>query len=447
MANRTDKTSEAIINTLGLLDPEKHSTLFAAYGDQGQSAFQMLNYMGRVSGASQTSFSHFELQRFHSYLSIDADVTDPGAGNALVFVVDAQYVTNGNVYVQPGDTIWLRDTPGVKLRVSTVAGTTVTAVPLKAAQAAGAVTAGDIVIIGSSSHAEGSGQPDAKTTETTEITYQMQIIKTTSAVTGTAQALSTYLGDYELTGEGINGYADVDTIAAEYRHYLQIDEALLTGVASDNIADVRHSSGLITEMDARSFDLPTDDFVLANFQSMDRYLTTQHSGKRIGIFASNTRKQEIRENLDTYFKDTNIERAAATAEKAIFGADKMDAMRASINFTYFTNGNFTFCLSEYEGLDNERVYNQGDVTTNDFQGYAMALPMENFRDSDNALSSHLGMRYLEGNGVSRKMKIWEGGANAKVPTNDVDERAVWCLSELGGQFKKLNQGVFIKRAS
>ena len=243
-------------------------------------------------------------------------------------------------------------------------------------------------------------------------------------------------------GASISNFGDMDHIVAQYRHYLKLDSMLLTGQASDNITGVRHASGLIPEMDARGTDQAVADYDIAQFLAAERILTKNHAPKQIGIFAATYRQQQIRQNLDTYFKDSNIDRARQTAEAQIFGKNK-DAMRATLDFAYFTTGKYTFMLSDYEGLDNEATFNiAADETTAYYQNIGMVIPMPSYRDKKGQLSFYVGCKYLRG----RKMIIGEEGLASSKRTTDVDERNIYCLSEMGGEFTKLNQTILIKES-
>lgn len=427
--------------TLGLVKPEEHQELMRPYEDQGQSMFQKLHYMGRVNPTANKTVTHTEEERFHETFDSDGGVVAPGAGNNVVVTVDAAFISNGKPYARVGDLVE-NQTSRAKYRVESISTDELTLKPLKTTTNA-AVVDGDTWSIYSSAFAENTGQPASVVPGAIKISYTTQIIKETFGVSGTELATQIWT-PYREDGASTIVWASEGLMAAEYRQMLKIDGAFLVGEEADNLGDVNTMSGLITEMEARGLDQSIATYNVAQFDVTDRYLTKQYAPKHIGIFAAAFRQQQIRQQLTDYFKDSNIQAVTKAAASALFGND--EALQATVNFSYFTNGRRTWCMGDYQGLDNPTTFNIGDEATNPYQNLALMIPMDEFKTEEGAFGSHIGIRYLSFNNQNRMMQVSTDGKQAPIPIGDIDNQLTYWLTECTGQYMKINQTVLVSAA-
>lgn len=192
------------VNSLNMHKPEYDEELTYRYGDQGLYGFMKM--IGAEKAVSSLKYSHFEEDR--SYPKIKATVAvAPAAGAVATFALDAAATlaigqqdpytgtaTKDVIVPRVNDTIMVKPSAGVtsagayiKCLVLTVdkAAGTFTAQPLNAADTIPAIAVAQEIVIFGSAHGEGSGQPEAMSSSTTEFSNTLQIIKDTFKITGT----------------------------------------------------------------------------------------------------------------------------------------------------------------------------------------------------------------------------------------------------------------------
>jgi len=443
-----------IVSGFDIHKPEKLNVLFARYGDQGASYFQLLRSMGFEKEVSLDTYSHFEENRIHEICHVDANVVQPAVGATITFVLDSVDLdANNNFYVRMWDIILFpNEVTGsvTDIDVTTPTAPEITCTLNVVTEQFPALTAGDELVIFTNAFSEGSGQPDSAIRGTWEYENDAQIIKETIGYTGSEMVNQTWF-DVTSMGYKIPAYYFLGQVDIDYRMALRIDGALLWGkrttntalVDSDTGRAVKTTEGLIPYIRrvGNEQTYTAGSFDVAEFDEMDRTLDREHAGNYILGLLGIELHQDIENSLKTYFTNTNIVYAKETTNEALF--NKNDSLAASVNFHYLTKSERTFLFKRMGVFNNPKLYG---ATGYEAPKMGVFMPINKRKDpvSGNMVES-IGTRYRGLGRYNRRMEVWQvGGAGEGLKVTEFDKRNTYQRCHVGAHFRGGNQFVLLE---
>ncbi len=450
-----------VLSGFDFYKPEFLEKLFRRYGDQGMSYFQILRMMGFETASGNDTYGHFEENRTHEVIFVDAGNSTLGAGAGVSGII-ALHVdsvdANGDYYPRVGNTVlWPTGEIGT-ITAITVSGTVdITVLPNDVLDDLPTVIDGDPLVINSMQWSEGSGQPIGAVKGTFKYENDAQIIKETLQVTGTDMVNQTWFTKYGDDGQSIVGYWTVGLMDLDYRMNLAIDGALLFGkrvtnanlTGPDNAYLNKGTEGLFPYIkrvgDKRN--VAEGAFGIGDFDSIDRYLDQQGVSKYSLTLMGINRHQEIEDALKAYFQDTNIVYAKDIVNSDIFKAN--ESLGATVNFKYLTKSERLFMFKRFNNLNNPKTYG---VTNFESKGgytqpnYAVFLPVGSTKDaSSKKLVNNIGCRFRALGNYSRRMEVFQiGGAGPqRLKVSQIDELNTYQRAHIGAHYASGNQMVWV----
>ena len=218
-----------LLNSLfGIEKPQISNVLYKKSG-YDLTLIQLLASLGMIEETAGVDVSHFEEDYLASPV-VNKTLTSAGAAGASVnFTLDptALYSGTNDFYVQVNDRLRFAD--GTVGEVSAVDVSTPTApvITVKPASATGvipAVAAGSQIGIITNRQNEVNGERKSAYRAPTKYTYPLQIISTTTAISGTAEAVEKWYNRYD-GGEDAKAFMK-NVINATYEHYKAISYAM-----------------------------------------------------------------------------------------------------------------------------------------------------------------------------------------------------------------------------
>lgn len=447
-----------IVSGFDIHKPEKLNVLFARYGDQGASYFQLLRSMGFEKQVSLDTYSHYEENRIHEIVKVAGNVSSGGVGATITFTIDPDSLdADYNFYVRLWDIILFPNEVTGSVTLIADAGTStpdVTCTLNDDTEAFPDLTADDELIIISNAFSEGSGQPDSAIRGTWEYENDAQIIKETIGFTGTEMVNQTWF-DVTSMGYKIPAYYFLGQVDIDYRMALRIDGALLFGKRTVNTAlvdattgrPIKTTEGMVPYIrrvgNEQSYTSGT--FSVTEFDEMDNTLDREGAGNYILGLLGITLHQDIENALVTYFADTNIQYARQTTNEVLFKAN--ESLGASVNFKYLTKSERTFLFKRMGVLNNPKLYGATGYE-NIGPKLGMFLPINKRKDpvSGNMVES-IGTRYRGLGRYNRRMEVWQvGGAGEGLKVTEFDTRNTYQRCHIGAHFRGGNQFVLMEPA-
>lgn len=447
-----------IISGFDIHKPEKMNVLFSRYGDQGASYFQLLRSLGFEKEVSLDTYGHYEENRIHEVVIVDAIVAQPAIGADLVFVIDANSLdANNNFYLRKWDIILFpNEVTGsvTEIDVTTPTAPEVTCVLNDDTEQFPALTAGQELIITSNAFSEGSGQPEGAVRGTWEYDNDAQIIKETIGYTGSEMVNQTW---FNVTTQGVKipAYYHLGQVDIDYRTALRIDGALLFGkrtvnsllIDPDTGRPIKTTEGAIpyTRRVGNEQSYTSGAFDVLEFDEMDNTLDREGAGNYIMGLLGITLHQDIENSLVTYFADTNIQYARQTTNEVLFNAN--ESLGASVNFKYLTKSERTFLFKRMGVLNNPKLYGATGYE-NIGPKLGLFMPINKKKDpvSGNMVES-IGTRYRGLGRYNRKMEVWQvGGAGEGLKVTEFDKRNTYQRCHVGAHFRGGNQFVLMEPA-
>lgn len=447
-----------IVSGFDIHKPEKMNVLFSRYGDQGASYFQLLRSLGFESEVSLDTYSHYEENRIHEVIIVDAIVSQPAIGADIVFVIDALSLdANNNFYLRKWDIILFpNEVTGsvVDIDVSTPTAPSITVTLNDDTEQFPALTAGQELIITSNAFSEGSGQPESAIRGTWEYENDAQIIKETVGYTGSEMVNQTW---FNVTSQGtkIPAYYHLGQVDIDYRTALRIDGALLYGKRTVNSAlldtdtgrPIKTTEGAIpyTRRVGNEQSYTAGAFDVLEFDEMDNTLDREGAGNYICGLLGIKLHQDIENSLKTYFTDTNIIFAQKTTNEVLFNNN--ESLAASVNFKYLTKSERTFLFKRMGVLNNPKLYGAtGYENLGPKLGLFMPINKKKDPVSGNMVES-IGTRYRGLGRYNRKMEVWQvGGAGEGLKVTEFDKRHTYQRCHVGAHFRGGNQFVLMEPA-
>ena len=444
-----------IVSGFDIWKPEKLNVLFARYGDQGASFFQLIRSMGFEKEVSLDTYSHYEENFIHEVVWVGSTESAGSAGAASTFVLGPESLdANNNFYLRLWDILLFPNevTASVTIiNVSTPSAPVITVTPNVSTEAIPVVTDGDQLVIMSNAFSEGSGQPEGAIRGTYEYENDVQILKETIGYTGTEMTNQTWF-DITSMGYKIPAYYFLGQVDIDYRMALRIDGALLWGKRTDNtITDgvtgrpIKSTEGLIPYIRRLGNEQTYTDgsFSVTEFDDMDNTLDRNFAGNYIlGLLGLNVH-QQIENALVSYFANTNIVFAKETVNEVLF--NRNESLGASVNFKYLTKSERTYLFKRMGVFNHPKLYG---ATGYDFNKFGVFMPINKRKDpvSGNMVES-IGTRYKGLGRYNRRMEVWQvGGAGEGLKVTEFDTRNTYQRCHVGAHFRGINQFVLLEPA-
>lgn len=443
--------SNELVSSFDVHKPEKLAELFKRFGDQGLGWFTMLDSMGFKLPVAQESYSHFEEDRFIDVLTVNANVAAPGAGNDISFVLSSVSLdSNNNYYARLWDTIMFpNEVIGtiVNINDATPSAPVITVRPNTLTDAIPALTAGQQLIITSNNHSEASGQPESVISGVTEFTNYPQIVKEAFSVSGTEMTNQSWL---QLKGMEGAPYYWVGQAQADYRYAKSLDGALLFGKGTTNTAlvdpatgnPIVSTEGLVPAIRRRGNTIVSapGTWGVPDYDNMTRIFDREGTSMRILSLMGLNKMQENDNALKSYFNNTNIQFAKASASDALFGGNAK--LEAILDFSYLTKSDYTFMFKKMGQFTNPKLYGAEGYPMKD---YALFLPVGKLKDPKSGkLMDNIGVRYKKLANTNRMLEVWNGDSGAgPIKVSGIDKMNTYWRGHFGAHQMGCNQMILV----
>jgi hypothetical protein len=439
------------ITTLDLQARKVLPQLTRRYGSQGKEFFDTIRALGfeRVDGIQ--TIEHYEEEWIWNNFAI---ASQTGAGtNTGTFVLAASALDpNSKFFPQVGNTIILAgDIPASIISITGAGTSTVTlsVVTHDTNDLIPTVAAGQELFIASSVAAEGSGQPGSIISGIISWANKTQTIKSTRVASG--RELSTESWIKMVGSDKVESWANKGFLDLEYEQQLKIQGAFLSGKQITNTGMIINGQslvgegtrGLLPELNsyAIQYGYTPGTWELQDYYNMVKAMKKQYTNQFVALFCGLEFGQEQDQMLFEANKDTAVV-YAERAKTALFGAgDDGREMDMHIGFKYLHVDGYTFCIKNIDSFYHPKLYGTSGYN---YVQRGMAIPLQRYKDpiTKNSIPS-IGVVYRGLGKYNRKMKVWQTGANADVPTDDFDVKRVNMLTEMAGEFFATNQMVNI----
>ncbi len=413
-------TLETYVNILDIHKPEIANLLVDRYA--GKNLLDFFAATGREEQISQASFSHYEKDLIHEYLTVQGTVGDPGAGTASTFTIaSTDYKNSGTLSIgQPNQLVRIQKN-GVLAMITakdttTPSAHTITIAPLKATADIGALAAGDVIIIYSNAYAEDTGQPLSEDSSTIKYTFYMQKIKRSYTVSGDESTNITWFDVKGPKGQVknlwyLNGLLDT---AAKFDVDLELAMLIGDTITNTALAGIQTMQGFIPFITANGgivqhtggaglWSLPQMDQMI---RKMNKNFAAKENTVWMGL--------PLRQDTDNFLQNLTPNGAIVYGS---FNGSKEIAL--SFGFSSFHRSGYTFHFKQYDMFDHPKLL--GAPGGND--GYSgMVLPMDTTKDAATGKSiPTITLCYKGAGGYSRKYESWQTGGAVLPPNERTDE--------------------------
>jgi len=444
--NTSGYSQSGILAAIDVVRPDFQTKLFNQYGDQFAKEFLLLKRMQATRDIRNASGGfHFEEDRYDTYVEVKANAGTTGSTLGFTLAT-SQIETVGSVrtcYLNIGDYIYDPTTfKRYEVVTKTDDGTdfTFTAKEING-QTATAPSAGKRYGIYTNAYKENTGQPDAKSSFWTKYSFKLQTLKTTALITGNAAVDKLYPETDEL-GNVVGNWGGVQRTQAEFRHLKQSMGQLVLGKESTASGLTQTTGGMMDTFASRanSIDIQAGVDIDTMKDLIDVLKPNATPNNYMGWLTRNVNR-DLQSSLQTLFANQNIEAVRRQSAEMIFGAGEASVgFMAAFDYQTLTLEGMTFNFRLFDISYDPEVFGL-DPAINQFCSTAYFMPSARATDAEGSLRRNMELNYgFNGdNGQSRMLKIWETGANAPVPTNDVDNRVTNYLSHFGLDFFAMKQ--------
>lgn len=436
--------------------PDQYAQLLNKH-NEGMPWIAQITSLGWERSVDSNPYFHHEDTPAHTTIVVDANVADAGAGNDLVFVLDALSLDASNrYYVQVGDQIRMNNNHTGVITDITVSGggatVTVTVTPNLSTATLGAVTAGDVLAVNSNAFAEGTDQPAGRVTPTVKYENYPQIMKQTINISGTELTNATWYTS-QSDGGSVTSIWNVQLLPAEIRHLKAISGACLfsekttstiadpTGYNSNNLYTTH---GLFPELGDQGIQLgaTTSTFTLANLTTAAIGMDRQYAhDTNVLCYLGHLRYNAMEDTLSAQFQDANI----SATSKAFNEQLGIESLTGTLNFKYLHARSRTFGFKQINEFRDPSVANFDDSPIPDhgfFCGSGKVMDPKS-----KARNNKICFTYKKSGTYSRRMEVWSNGvADERIKIGSVDAKNMFWLSECGNETFAANQMVFMYRS-
>jgi hypothetical protein len=444
--NTAGYAQSGILAASDFVRPDFQTKLFNQYGDQFAKEFLLLKRMQatRAIRNAQGGF-HFEEDRYDTYIEVKANAST--TGSTLKFTIaTSQIETVGSIrtcYLNVGDFIIDPVTfkrYEVTSKVDDGTDFTFNAKEING-QTATVPTAGKRYGIYTNAYGENTGQPDAKSSFWTKYSFKLQKLKTSALITGDAAVDKLYPETDEL-GNVVGNWGGVQRTQAEFRHLKQSMGQLILGKESTASGVTQTTGGMMDTFATRanSIDIQSGVDLDTMKDLIDALKPNAVPNNYMGWLTRNVNRP-LQSALFEYTKNANIEAVRRHSAEMIFGAgEASEGLMATFDYQTLTLEGMTFNLRLFDVSYDPELFGL-DHEFNQFCSTAYFMPSGKATDPTGVMRRNMELTYAENgdNGQSRMFKIWETGANAPTPTNDIDNRVTNYLTHFGLDFFAIKQ--------
>lgn len=427
--------------------PKWYSRLVNQYGDQGAEFVGMIQAMGWSSKTDVKLIQHYEDDWIWDSFMVESQA---GGGATATLTISAASILNGRFFPIVGDIIEFpnKDASGnaIQARVETVGANTIAVRVAKSGWTIPATTTGQTLIVGTNLSAEGTGQPASK--RTTFNLYQNTFARVKSSVDMTGDAMTEALKwqEYELIdGRKVTGIVSQTSLELDFKQMKAEQYTMLSGQRYDNITQdgksIEGTEGMFAAMQRASIPFPYTTFGMSSFDAIEKSLSSVYAGQISGFLQGIDLDITTENVLVDYFKFTDIDYKAKTANTQLFGED--EGLAQSVNFKYLEKAKRMFAFKRWTSMQDPKQYG---AVGYDYTGRGVIFPLKKNNVDPNTKAKIPTIRtvYRALDGYDRQKEMFTtGSANvAKYGnTNDVDNRVLNCRSHFGPEFFALAQWV------
>lgn len=442
-----------IETSFNILKPDKWAQLMRSHGKQKSEYFSVITQLGFKVAATNETYSHFEDDWIHETVKAAAPIVIGAAGADTTFVIDPQSLDSDNrFYLREKDAILLQN--GVRAYVRDIDTTTPTAPVVTISPfdptAVATVTAADELAIYTNGADEGTDQPKGRFSGTREYSNDLQIIKETLSVTGTAMTDGLWFTSFGYKGENgetLSAYYIKGQKEAEFRIALSMEGACLFGERNTNPLNIdpetgkqlKSTEGTYTYMEKNGniVNYTSGSFTVSKFNEINKIADKEVAPDNYCAFLGIDIHDEFDDTFVDYNKDTNI----SFTESVTGGKKKID-----IGFDMLRKSGRSYGFKRLDSFSNAKTYG---ATGYDYVSQGMFIPLGyNKALSGNQTTSlpTVGMRHKALGGYDRYMEVWDNsgaGVGRKVTQND--SRNLFLRTHIGSHNMVGNQMILLKK--
>ena len=448
--NTSGYQQSSILAVSDFVRPDFQTKLFKQYG-QFMDDLLLLKRMQATRPIRNASGGfHFEESFYDTYIEVKADA-GTAAAKLTFTIANTQIETVGSkrtVYVTEGDLIMdmatntrgqvvkvdglLASSGDITIEVESLTGTSWT-VP----------TAGKQYAIYSNAYDENSGQPNAKSSSWDKFSFKLQTLKTSALITGNA-AIDQLFPETDENGNFVGNWGGVQRTQAEFRHLKSTIGQLILGIESDASGVSQTTHGMMDRFAtlANGVSVDTASIGIDDLEALIDALKPNNPDNNFMGWLCRGINRPLQAALATEFQNANISAVRRQSAEMIFGsAENVESMYATFDFECVVKEGMVFNLRSFDLSYDPQVFGVGGLDKNLFVNTAYFMPSGTGVDAQGMTRRHMELAYgVNGdNGQDRMLKIWETGANAPVPTNDIDNRLTHYLTHFGLDFFSLKQ--------
>ena len=420
--------TRGIVSDLSILKPQYYPKFINKYGAENYTMLlEMLGFKGQVK--SQV-IRHWEnLGKLHQAVQVQANVTGATNGSAVTFTLTSgsHYDSGTKSPIRVGEVVEIAST-GIQGKVVSVDKTssgahTATVRPLKSTQqfesaaVDGRLDANEWILFrGQAAVGEASSKGDAMIPRVEEVLNYVSEIREDWRVTDRAMIEEIWFGDNY-------SYKGLEDAVKRYMNNKEFTLMFGNDITNTNAsATSKNTIGLLNQIENRGTGVSYTAGGLdrAKLHEITRVLDFNGGAVENHLLADVFLRQELDDELFDLYD------AGAILWGTVGGNKEAAAM---YGFGSITMDGYTFHIKKYLPFSPEAVYG-ATPTDHQYKNYGIVVPMSQGRDPQT------GERYnsieITYNNVNGKdLHIWETGAFAKSPTNDIAELNVHHLCYAG----------------
>ncbi len=419
----------AFATTMDVSMPSKRNKLVRQYGDQGLSVIDILQSLGYFEPVAQIEWSHFLEEWIVGNFTVDSINV---AGTQATIVIAASSIdADGKFYPRIGDDLLFPATNDTA-HITNISGTTITCELYDISSSYAGVVAGQTISIYSNAFREGTTQPDPRAAKFSEQTFKAKIIKETVTSTNTELDVQTWFNSMT-DGQGIPTLFSKAVLDAEYRMKAYSTGAALFDQPANNTAltstGLRNMTGVVPFVSTGG----NVDFYnpglwnLDDAYSMSNTLDSNFAPKESIGLLGNLFYQDVEKTLTDFYTQNPIifSKGGYTTEQEL-----------GIGFKSFSLDERTWHTMKMSIFSHPKMY---AIPGYNVQGLGIFFPNK-MTNSKGGEIPYFGMRYLEQNGYSRKLRMWYTGGGSNYANNtQVDASTLNLVMEAGTEPCAANQ--------
>lgn len=440
-----------LLNSLfGIEKPQISNVLYKKQG-YDLTLVQMLASLGMIEETAGVEVSHFEEDFLRSPV-ITLNAVSAGAAGAAVTITlspSAIYSGTNDFYVQLNDRLrFANGTVGevVDIDLTVPSAPVITVEPASATGVIPALTANSQIGIIDNRQNEVNTERKSAYRAPVKYTYPLQIISTTTSITGTAEAVKKWYDKYD-GGEDAKAFMR-NIINATYDHYMSISYAMWFEQPTTNTSLVptgeRGSMQGIIDWTATAgatvVPYTPGTFTTSTFKNIEQnldkyfcnrtYLFTQGLGLARDV--NDAMNNTLASNSMAYFRPTDSSSftsilAGSMAQSGGAGVEfNINSYKSNSRTFHFTS------VPQFSDPSALNVLNSGVAVGTDYIGVGIPIDKEKVSGSSKP-TTLLKMRFLPRNNSKGYIRLSQTGANAPNQTTNTDDRKYHLLSDVGNE--------------